>query len=1145
MKLRISLLFFINLFCAILYAQVHTTYLWHLQQPIYWPEQSQWDTYHYQAVWESEYLKNNNGNWYSDGQQHPLNDLQDIFNKDDRKAVYQWRTKDAVESLLGFSEAGAQVNYSGCLIENVNSLAQAGQWGYSDIWQNNYIDARSWQISGNNPRMDIVGFTFHHSLSPLLSEKVLKKEIQAHRQIYNQTFGTNPYYSKGYWPAECSFSERIIKVLVEEGFEWSVIANSHLARTLADYLVNFGTSGCNIDPPNGADKTNFNGNNWWSGQIDGRGGAFAAPFCYQAHKAKYVDPNTGTEYIIDVVPMCDLLSYKNGYALMGTDEIETNIAPYNNPSQPSIVLLAHDGDNAWGGGFDYYNNSVPGFAGDAASQGYVPTTIQQFLDDHPVPSDDIVHVEDGSWVNAANDWGHPQFINWFWPMYTQNYEFDPNGWTEDARNWAVLVAAENRVVMAENLTGGTNIADIVSPNTSSNLAERAWHHLLPGYTSGYMYYGTSLDMEVKQSLACNLATDFADQVISANQGTDNTPPTVFIPQRYPYNPGGIGFGPTYSYQQHQNSSDFTVWTFAYDVSGFQSITVKYRLDNDGVNPLTDNDNDTYAGGAGVQGWQTLSMNERIFPTGNVTGNPEIDFFIIPDYIANEYYVEITGLSDTLVDYYVEAEDTHGNVFKTPIQHVYIGTYNPGGTGGDYSVSWEPQEPDENDIITITIANPTSAPILHWGLNNQGGNWQTPDNVYWPTGTYLFNGSGPTVETPFDGPNPEDEYTLTIGPFNDPVQAVNTMDFVIHFANDTWDNNNGNDYHIILDSQGIYGVVWEPENPTQNDTVKIYVGQATQGGKLHWGVSIDEIGWQNPDVSYWPAGSFLFNGIGPAIQSPFNGPDAQEILSINLGPFNNPVQLVDGINFVINYNDGSWDNNNGNDYYIPIENTLPIILDLKVFLEGPFNGTHMNTDLTNSTILPINQPYNTSPWNYNGMENISSIPTNTVDWVLIELRDATDAASATPDKVVSRQAAILLNDGSVVGIDGSFDPEFSYSPNHQLFLAIYHRNHLPVISNYPLIESTGIYHYDFTTGMDKAYGGSLAQKELSGGVWGMMAGDSDASGTINQDDKSVYWDINTGLQGYLPSDLNLDTQVNNQDKNDYWLPNDGEGSQVPE
>lgn len=161
--------------CITVNSQVHTTYLWHLQQPIYWSEQSQWDSYHYQAVWESQWLKDNNGNWYPDGQQHPLNNLEEIFNKDDRKAVYQYRTKDAVQFLLGHSEAGAQVSYSGCLIENVNSLAQAGQWGYSNGWQNNFITARNWQTSGGNPRMDLVGFTMHHTLSPLLSNKVLRK----------------------------------------------------------------------------------------------------------------------------------------------------------------------------------------------------------------------------------------------------------------------------------------------------------------------------------------------------------------------------------------------------------------------------------------------------------------------------------------------------------------------------------------------------------------------------------------------------------------------------------------------------------------------------------------------------------------------------------------------------------------------------------------------------------------------------------------------------------------------------------------------------------------------------------------------------------------------------------------------------------
>ena len=292
-------------------------------------------------------------------------------------------------------------------------------------------------------------------------------------------------------------------------------------------------------------------------------------------------------------------------------------------------------------------------------------------------------------------------------------------------------------------------------------------------------------------------------------------------------------------------------------------------------------------------------------------------------------------------------------------------------------------------------------------------------VYWPAGSYLFNGSGPAIETPFIGPNEDNEYTLDIGPFNDPAQAVQTLAFVIHFEDDTWDKNNGNDYHIILDSQGIYGVTWEPDNPTQNDTIKVFVGQATQGANLHWGVEIESMSWITPDNSYWPAGTFLFGGSGPAVQSPFDGPDPQQVLAINLGPFNNPVQDIDGINFVINYNDGSWDNNGGNDYFIPITNIEPVTLDLKVFLEGPFNETGMNTSLTGEPVegFPLNQPYNTPPWNYMGTESVTSVPPGVVDWVLVEMRDTSNVSLATGETTIASQAAFLLNDGSIVGMDG--------------------------------------------------------------------------------------------------------------------------------
>ncbi len=70
-------------------------------------------------------------------------------------------------------------------------------------------------------------------------------------------------------------------------------------------------------------------------------------------------------------------------------------------------------------------------------------------------------------------------------------------------------------------------------------------------------------------------------------------------------------------------------------------------------------------------------------------------------------------------------------------------------------------------------------------------------------------------------------------------------------------------------------------------------------------------------------------------------------------------------------------------------------DLKAYLQGPFNGTNMNTTL-NPAYIPLIQPYSGTPWNYSGTENVSVIPnSNVVDWILVELRETSgDASTAT-------------------------------------------------------------------------------------------------------------------------------------------------------
>ncbi len=225
---------------------------------------------------------------------------------------------------------------------------------------------------------------------------------------------------------------------------------------------------------------------------------------------------------------------------------------------------------------------------------------------------------------------------------------------------------------------------------------------------------------------------------------------------------------------------------------------------------------------------------------------------------------------------------------------------------------------------------------------------------------------------------------------------------------------------------------------------------------------------------------------------------------------------------------------------------PVInLDITVYLEGPFNGANMSVNLTNLPEFPLTQPYGMAPWNYGGSESVGAIPNpNVVDWMLVELRDAADAASATSSTMMDRQAAFLLNNGRVVGLDGSSTLQFSNSLTQKLFVVIWHRNHLGMMSSNFLSESEGIYSYNFSTGATQAYGSTDAHKQIGPGVWGMIGGDGNRDGNITTTDKTPVWDTQSGTQGYLESDFNLDTQSDNKDKDDVWDPNLGMGSMVP-
>ncbi|MCB2219839.1 MAG: C10 family peptidase [Bacteroidetes bacterium] len=232
----------------------------------------------------------------------------------------------------------------------------------------------------------------------------------------------------------------------------------------------------------------------------------------------------------------------------------------------------------------------------------------------------------------------------------------------------------------------------------------------------------------------------------------------------------------------------------------------------------------------------------------------------------------------------------------------------------------------------------------------------------------------------------------------------------------------------------------------------------------------------------------------------------------------------------------------------------VVVDLKVFLEGPYNSAShlMETFLLSGGYIPTLQPYNPPTpyydeeypaWLYTGTETVPSVPNDVVDWVLVQLRDSGTPENATSATIIGQQAGFVLADGTVVGLDGVSALSFSAVISQNLYVVVFQRNHLGIMSAYPLSESGGIYGYDFTNDAGQVYGGANGHKEIEIGVWGMVAGDGNGNGIIQNTDETAVWKTDLGQSGYLGGDFDMNGIAQNTDETNYWKVNLGSGGQI--
>lgn len=605
-------------------------FLWHMHQPLYGPGEN--------------IVQTQQSGRYSFS-------LYDVHNQ--RMGPYTTWPRNAIQSGLGLGNLGAQVSFSGSLMENLNTLASTGAagpgWGG---WSGAYTQARNWRTTRNNTRLDLIGFSYAHALFPMLDQRDMRMHLKLHKDATQAQFGTATAYSKGFFPAETAFSSRLIPALKAEGFEWTLFDSIHLERAYTDYPH---TPSSNLVPPNPADQRNGSAvaqggtwvqlNNLWAPS------KVAAPLAYRPQYTQYIDPNTGVAQKIIAVPAARYEGNEDGRGGFGAlqyQQVFDQYRQYNtDPTKPMFVMLHHDGDNYGGGSESYYGNNFQNMVNWATGNAnYNVTTVQDYLDRFPPDPTKTVYVGPGSWVGADN--GDSQFRKW-------NGLPNTAGWSPDRNSWAVLTAAKNRVFMADDIAPHQSLTNI--RNNTGTQTERAWYDLVHAQASDHWYWDGTEVWDSNVTRGANLAVAHADAVINGFTGPDRTAPTVLIPQRDVWNPGAFDFGTT------RQSSDFAIWTYAYDVSGLTSVTLKYRTSESGRTAPTDA-NQTYAGGAGVNAWVSLAMTGTDYapPAGIMT----------PTYRALQYRANVTGLNNLLVDYYVEATDGAGNTFKTDIQNVYVG-----------------------------------------------------------------------------------------------------------------------------------------------------------------------------------------------------------------------------------------------------------------------------------------------------------------------------------------------------------------------------------------------------------------------------------------------------------------------------------------
>ncbi len=215
------------------------------------------------------------------------------------------------------------------------------------------------------------------------------------------------------------------------------------------------------------------------------------------------------------------------------------------------------------------------------------------------------------------------------------------------------------------------------------------------------------------------------------------------------------------------------------------------------------------------------------------------------------------------------------------------------------------------------------------------------------------------------------------------------------------------------------------------------------------------------------------------------------------------------------------------------------VSLKVYLEGLYDEStgYMKTDLRDNHLIPKTQPFNVHPYYYDSVVHVGTVPQGVVDWVLVEARNGIPNLIFPGTENLEVHLGFLMKDGSIKALDGVSPIIFkNLQPDCYYYFAVRHRTHLDIFTSEPTSTFYDVMAYNFTTGLDKAFG-TNQMKRLPDGKYAMISGDYDGNGVINSGDYNNWRQQNALIFEYVQWDGDGNGIINNLDYN-FWYQNRG-------